>query len=72
MPTADNDTPAPNGLPCPHCGRTAWRVLITRRGRNKVMRIRRCQGCGQTVRTAEKLECSRHHTRIGAVVTSAN
>lgn len=46
---------SPNGMACPQCGGTSWRVWMTRPRPGRVDRIRRCQGCRFQVRTSERV-----------------
>lgn len=44
------------GLACPRCGGAKWRTLHTRGAVGRVVRERKCRGCGLVIRTAERLE----------------
>jgi hypothetical protein len=43
------------GIACPDCGCTWWRVYYTRQRRNRIIRQRECQHCGRRVMTTERL-----------------
>lgn len=60
--SAEPATPVPSahedqGLTCPHCGHTGrHEVYDSRASKGTIKRRRKCQNCGQSFRTRERVE----------------